>query len=223
MKQFITRFRLYSLILLFALLGVQQASANYYLHIWKDASHFEDIQLKHSTTNSSEYSVTLSGSDINSYVVSNKLYFLFNSGDNTDNLQKNSWYSPASTTYYLNDDAATFNKRAANATGVDPQVTLSSDWSSHSFTFKIVVDASNNLQVTVTDPDVDQSGYWLVSDKLTGGKLLDSYRFTPSRVRNGGTLSTVFYSLNKKTDELLKKITSSFTYHIERVSSGTKS
>lgn len=224
MKQFITRFRLYSLILLFALLGVQQASANYYLHIWKDPSKFKDIQLTQSTTNSSEYSVTLRGSDINSYVrEQNKLYFLFNSGDNTDDLQKNSWYSPASTTYYLNDDAATFNKRAANVKGVDPQVTLSSDWSSHSFTFKIVVDASNNLQVTVTDPDVAQSGYWLVSKELTGGKLLDSYRFTPSRVRNGGTLSTVFYSLNKKTDELLKKITSSsFTYHIERVASGTK-
>lgn len=46
--------------------------------------------------------------------------------------------------------------------------------------------------------------YYLVSPELTGGEMLPEFKLIPSRVRNGGPLSTTLYTINLKDDRVKK-------------------
>lgn len=85
---------------------------------------------------------------------------------------------------------------SATATAATSYTT--SDTSADGFTLKITDNA-----VSISSLDLANT-YYLVSPELTGGEMLPEFQLIPSRVRNGGELSTKLYTINLKDDRVKK-------------------
>jgi hypothetical protein len=127
------------------------------------------------------------------------------------------------TTSYFSSVSSTLTDGTALTTTLTPDASQATEYTTtESDAYGFTLDITDN-SITLHKTG-DANSYYFVSPELTSGQRLPAFRLIPSRMRHGGALSTILFSLNLK-DDAIKRILSGPTtihYHIEK-GDGTQS